>query len=65
MIRPIIKSLGGLAKFYIDAKANVKITEVEIKKKKPNGGIEQEQLAIAANENRWEVGFRKIVFISF
>jgi hypothetical protein len=40
MIRPIIKSLGGLAKFYIDAKANVKITEVEIKKKKPNGGIE-------------------------
>ena len=40
VIRPIIKSLGGLAKFYIDAKANVKITEVEIKKKEPNGGIE-------------------------
>ena len=40
MNRPIIKSLGGPAKLYIDTKTNVKITEVEIKKKEPNGGIE-------------------------
>ena len=63
MIGQIIGSLGGLAKSYIDAKTNVKITEAEIKKKQPTGDSNREQSAIEASKDSWKDELWTIVFV--
>ena len=63
MIGQIIGSLGGLAKSYIDAKTNVKITEAEIKKKQPTGDSNREQSAIEASKDSWKDELWTMVFV--
>ena len=63
MIVQILGSLGSLAKSYIDAKTNVKITETEIKKKQLTGEIDWEQSAIEASKDRWKDELWTIVFV--
>ena len=63
MIGPIIESLGGLEKSYIDAKTAVKITEAEIKKKQRTSEIDWEQLAIEASKDSWKDELWAIVFV--
>ena len=63
MIGQIIRSLGGYAKSYIDAKTAVKITKAEIKKKQLTGEIDCEQLAIWASKGSYKDEAWTIVFI--
>ena len=63
MIGQIIGSLGCLAKFYINAKTTIEITEAEIKKKQFAGEIDWEQLAIEASKDSWKDELWAIVFV--